>query len=254
MAFDATAYGSCKLWLDADDITTLWENAAHDDQVDANNDSVYWWDDKSGNGNDLSESTNPPTYITTVQNNMPIVRFTGASTHQLSLGSALLTSSESEGALIVVAKHGPTKSYVCAIRGSSDILALRTQSDTTEHLLQGPESFDDIKNSRLSTDESSFHIYTLVWKAHSYVIQRCDGAESGLRSAGTTRWRARAPQRCGELSLASDMWLGAYGSGSSNGDCDIGEVIYYNRVPFSIVAIEEALQTKWNLSWQAEKI
>ena len=49
--FTPTDYAGLQLWLDAQDIATLYKNEALTDPVTANGDLVYGWKDKSGNDN-----------------------------------------------------------------------------------------------------------------------------------------------------------------------------------------------------------
>lgn len=49
--FSPLDYAGLQLWLDAQDITTLYKNEALTTPVTANGDLVYGWKDKSGNGN-----------------------------------------------------------------------------------------------------------------------------------------------------------------------------------------------------------
>lgn len=48
--FSPLDYAGLQLWLDAQDITTLYKNEALTTPVTANGDLVYGWKDKSGNG------------------------------------------------------------------------------------------------------------------------------------------------------------------------------------------------------------
>mgnify|MGYP000442051077 CR=1 FL=1 len=74
-AFVPTDLGSLVSWHTADDISTLWTDSARTDQVDANDDVVGAWDDKSGNGNHLLQATTAqkPTYKTNTLNGKPTI-------------------------------------------------------------------------------------------------------------------------------------------------------------------------------------
>lgn len=58
--------GTLYLWLDANDIATLWQDSTRLTPVTANNDPVGAWDDKSGNGRHFLQTTsgNKPLYKT----------------------------------------------------------------------------------------------------------------------------------------------------------------------------------------------
>jgi hypothetical protein len=53
-----------QLWVDATDISTLWQDKAKTSQVSANGQMVLCWEDKSGQGNDLTADSNGPLYAT----------------------------------------------------------------------------------------------------------------------------------------------------------------------------------------------
>ena len=64
--------GSVKLWLDAADISTLYQDASGSTPVTANGQTVLRWNDKSGNTNDLT-SANGPSYATGVMKTPALV-------------------------------------------------------------------------------------------------------------------------------------------------------------------------------------
>lgn len=67
------------LWLDAADLTTLFQDAAGTIPVTADADPVGQWSDKSGNGLHVTQSTavNRPAYAAIAQNALPGVFFHG---------------------------------------------------------------------------------------------------------------------------------------------------------------------------------
>lgn len=69
--FDPTSISGCVLWLDANDAATFTFSSGS---------LVSQWDDKSGTGNHVGQSTDSlrPTLTATVLNNLPVVEF-GAS-------------------------------------------------------------------------------------------------------------------------------------------------------------------------------
>jgi hypothetical protein len=78
-SFQPTDLSGLKLWLDANDLDTLWQDSSQTTAVSANNDPVGAWEDKSGNNHDVSQATSGkrPTYKTGIQNGLPIIRFDG---------------------------------------------------------------------------------------------------------------------------------------------------------------------------------
>ena len=65
---DPTDISGLVLWLDAADITTLWQDTARTTQVASDSDPVFAWDDKSGNANHWSRSSSGCVYQSTGYN------------------------------------------------------------------------------------------------------------------------------------------------------------------------------------------
>tara|TARA_Y100000590_G_scaffold470727_1_gene668798 strand:- start:836 stop:10723 length:9888 start_codon:yes stop_codon:yes gene_type:complete len=66
-----------EIWYDADDIGTLYQNAACTTPVTADGQNVLCWQDKSASANNATIATNNPTYQTNEFNGMPVIRFDG---------------------------------------------------------------------------------------------------------------------------------------------------------------------------------
>jgi hypothetical protein len=62
-----------KLWLDASE--TDWKTGGSQDYLVLSGSDVTEWTDRSGNGNDATEATNPPTYIGADLNSQRVVSF-----------------------------------------------------------------------------------------------------------------------------------------------------------------------------------
>lgn len=69
----------CSLWLDANDVKTLFQDVNATTLISANNQSVAYWADKVG-GQDVIQSTLSarPTYRTSIQNGKPMIYFDGS--------------------------------------------------------------------------------------------------------------------------------------------------------------------------------
>ena len=76
-AFVPPAFASLQLWLEADDIDTLFTDVAGTISVTSDADVVKNWNDKSGKANHVTEATTPPLYKTGIQNGKPVIRFDG---------------------------------------------------------------------------------------------------------------------------------------------------------------------------------
>ena len=88
-----------KLWLDASDQTTLFSDTAGTTQI-TNGGSVARWNDKSGNGNFVTQSTaaNMPTWLSNSQNGLGVLSFDGTND---SLGSVIAGSWPTNGQFTV---------------------------------------------------------------------------------------------------------------------------------------------------------
>lgn len=77
--FDPAAIAGMSLWLDADDITTLYQDSAKTTQVTSSLDPVGCWADKSTNGWDFiqSDAAKKPTYVTYQMNNKSVIKADG---------------------------------------------------------------------------------------------------------------------------------------------------------------------------------
>lgn len=79
--FTPTSIAGLQLWLDGSDITTLFTDSAKTTPVTSDGDVVGAWADKSGNGNDVLQTTtaNKPLYKVNIKNNKSALLFDGIS-------------------------------------------------------------------------------------------------------------------------------------------------------------------------------
>ncbi len=75
-----TTIGDNELWLDASDVSTLWQDSGGTVAVTANGQTVGRWDDKSGNSNNATQtsSTREPTYETNAINSLSVLHMDGS--------------------------------------------------------------------------------------------------------------------------------------------------------------------------------
>lgn len=78
-SFSPSDISGLQLWLDANDLTTLWQDSGASTPVASDGDPVGAWTDKSTNGYLPIQATtgNKPTYKTGIQNGLPVLRFDG---------------------------------------------------------------------------------------------------------------------------------------------------------------------------------
>lgn len=97
--FDPNSISGLSLWLDGQDISTLWQDQGGTVPVTADAQSVLRWDDKSPNGWDFSAASAPATYNTVAGLNAnPSVRFSGSQ----GLGSNALNLIDTTTVFVVV--------------------------------------------------------------------------------------------------------------------------------------------------------
>lgn len=79
--FSPSDISDLSLWLDANDLSSLFQDSAKTTPVTANNDPVGAWADKSGNGRDATQATAGlrPTYLTGVANGLPGIKHENSS-------------------------------------------------------------------------------------------------------------------------------------------------------------------------------
>lgn len=67
------------VWLDANDISTLWQDTGATSPVTTDAQLVARWNDKSGNGNNVTNGSaaDQPTYKVSIQNSKPALLFDG---------------------------------------------------------------------------------------------------------------------------------------------------------------------------------
>ena len=78
-------------WYDASDTTTLWQDTGGTTAITGNGQSVWRWNDKSGNGNHLTSSS-APIYTTGVMNSLPVLQFAGNKLANTSVSMGSITN------------------------------------------------------------------------------------------------------------------------------------------------------------------
>lgn len=94
--FNPTVVSNCVLWLDAADISTMFQDSAGAIPARTTGSTVSLWKDKSSSGNHASNTTAQPTLTIGAQNGLNVLNFNGAqyltlSTNTLPTGSTNCT-------------------------------------------------------------------------------------------------------------------------------------------------------------------
>lgn len=77
LPFDPATVSSLRGWYDFSDATTMFTDAAFTTPVSADGQTILSMRDKSGQGNDVTEALNGPTYKTAIQNGLSVGRGDG---------------------------------------------------------------------------------------------------------------------------------------------------------------------------------
>ena len=111
--FDPRLIPGCVLWLDGQDLTTLFQNTSGTTPVTTAGQVVQLWKDKSSTANDASSSSSSMTYV---QNS---IYFPGTQTTGLSLNASLLPNGTSDSTWFFVINTTTTATVVFFAAGSS---------------------------------------------------------------------------------------------------------------------------------------
>ncbi len=137
---------------------SLWFDAADSSTVTLSGSNVSNWDDKSGNGNHVTQGTagNQPTLVNNVQNGLPAIRFDGTDDYMVTSGNVDLTAGYH---IFFVYKKDTQKNFNGLFRidntittGSSDI---EIYDNVNGHLLVGGNRGDNFDYRYHVTDASS---------------------------------------------------------------------------------------------------
>lgn len=122
--------GTPLLWLDASAADTLFTDSSAITKVTADGDPVGFWYDRSGNGNNVIQTsgTNKPVYKTNIKNGKSILRFNGLTTW---LNNTTISTINQPLTLIAVKKRSSSNPHtygqyfgstfnVCIIKDSSN--------------------------------------------------------------------------------------------------------------------------------------
>lgn len=220
--FVPTDISGLALWADADAITGL-----------SNADPVTTWEDQSGNGNDLAQSTSAakPTYRTNVVNGKPVVRFDG--TDDTMVTAAFASELAQPNTIIAVALFATTAT---TNRMICDGLAAGKRHAMYSHLNSGGKwtfyaGTTEVNGSVIAT--GAFHVVSAIYNGASSVLY-LNGAQDATGNTGSNP--------------LSGLRLGSFaGAAFLNGD--IAEILVYDSALSTAdrESVEEYLMEKYAL-------
>lgn len=111
--FLPTDLANLVLWLDASDISTLWQDLGKTTPVSSDGDVVGVWDDKSGNNNvaDQGTTASKPLYKVAIQNGLSVVRFDGSDDYLILTGLTVAAGSFSAFFVADITKNATGRDY-----------------------------------------------------------------------------------------------------------------------------------------------
>jgi len=214
-----------KLWLDASDSSTITTATG-----------VSQWNDKSGQGNNVSQATtaSQPAVISANQNGKDIIRFDGSN-------DVLIRSTYTGGAItqqvytFIVCKMPSTANGVYGWVYDSDASSRHTfivnSISSPNHQIYAGTAL-----TGTSVDSTNFKLYSLLFNGSSSTLRR---AKTNILSgnAGTANMNG--------------IWLGSDNGGTTyNSNVEIAEILIYDAILSDTDRdnIESYLTNKWGLS------
>lgn len=200
--------GTLSFWIDASDAASITESGG----------AVSAWNDKSGNAYNVSQPTggNQPSYVTNVQNGLPIVRFDG-STSYLYGGDVLdpLAGGLSIGA---VALADNANNFFTKRRADATVNGIWSFGYNQMNIRVGGLERTATATASLST----FQVTTGV-------VDRSVGVTAWVNGTAGTQVTAGFPDTTA-FNNAPKIYVGARQTGTGTAaatfaDCDIGEIV-----------------------------
>jgi len=211
----------CTLWLDASDISTITQSGG----------AVSQWNDKSGTGNNATQSTpgNQPTY------SLSNIYFNGASSNYMNLPNGTLPSGNSSYSIFFVVQY---------ISGAQILGAGVTSNNQATFLGVNATNIYDAWYNIDANGGSSFSLSNATFVAES--IYTADSNRQLFVSGTLTQTLASSNHNCSTLSNA----IGGFIAQSIFGTFYAKEIIYYATALNTPQrqSVERYLSLKWGLS------
>ncbi len=248
VAFSPLDIADTLFWLDALDITTLWQDSAQTTPVTSNGDRIGYWSDKSVNGFDWVQANSPvearPFYSDGTSegrrsiNTLPAVHTNHLDGSMLDNEDALLLTSEDVTAFFIINASGlPTGTQVVLSADNGvDFVSIRNTNDGFAYEALG----GDNTVGWASTDNPN--IFCLTIEQGVEVATRKNGVLGNLSPESTAlTWSWDGVNGLFGRRNQSSAWMNAA----------MGEIILYNRLLTTSEQNQVAnyLSTKWSIAW-----
>jgi hypothetical protein len=221
----------CALWLDGADASTMFDATSGGSQVAASG-TIARWEDKSGNGRHLIQSTSTlrPTLQANGRNSRSVVAFDATDDYMAS--SSSLSLSQALTYIIVYKTPASVASGWSLFDSTTDRVHAYSQSGSDLRMYTAGGSF--VVETGLTADQ---------WRLSTLHF-------NGASSAGRLSGAQVASGTCGTNAANGTFNLGANNGGSATIKSSVAELIVLSGVTsFATVArIEAYLATKWGIS------
>ncbi len=228
-----------KLWLDAQDTTTLYSNSnCTTAGVPANGGTLGCWKDKSGNSNN-AVATDKPTYVTSAFNSKPAIRF--ASTNYMNTNLSAIANSNYSILAVVQRRSDVGNNYFIgnkfSVCDTNCGLHLGYLTSTRVRLDQINNGLTETIPAYTSPIPSLFAAWFDSSSGHYINI------DNGTITKSNTEKTA--------LITTADAWIGRGYMAAAQFNGDIGEIMVYNTSlsNTSRQDIQDYLVNKWGLSF-----
>jgi len=217
-----------ELWLDASDTSTITESS----------NLVTQWSDKSGNSNNVTASgADRPTTNTTTMNSRNVIDFDGS--NKLTLPSALYTIPQDSNTVIIVSKRNTEDAS-----GNATIGMAESGTNRFFHLYSSVSGRQQYVNRAAGT--AAVSVNDIVNTDFNIAACRRAATTLGIAINGATETTAVAG---GSPATIDAGFVGAAGSGATNLDGSIAEILIYSRLldADEILVILKYLSAKWKI-------
>ena len=218
-----TDIGNCQLWLDANDYSTITESS----------NKVSQWDDKSGQGNNVTQGTGSaqPTTNTTTQNGKNTLSFDGGD--EFDWNASFVNAFDGDSTLFIVSKR-TTDAVSQTLMSSTSNKMISFYGNAGQVLFRSNNSANDSVANTGNTTTS----FSVIMNKRSGTTQAV-----AVNSAAETTNTGGS-----DLTGITGGRIGSTG-GASYLTGEIAEIIQYNRAlsATEITQVESYLTNKWGI-------
>lgn len=242
---DPTDIAGLEVWLDASDLSTLYQDSGGVTPVTDDGQTVGYWADKSGNGNDFSQGTaaNEPRYDAAEINGRSALYFDGSSDYLDSGAIAALNTDELTCIVVAVHELGSVDRLIsCSYTSgagvwSDDIWGIGSLSTGSMYNFSRSSIAVQVVNNMVANPFAGAFIVSHVWHSDDSVSGWVNGGIIANSTGANSSPSGHNLVRVG----ANIHTLGSYWQGH------VAEVVIYSAELGDVdrVAIEKYLAKKW---------